>query len=160
MMNRLHAHGPALVLGVVALLVLSAGPLALTAGAQDAVPTVTSASVAPGGSDTVSGGGCVARTSVQVQFDGALLVTTKSSSTGTYKTRVIVPVKATPGTHKITVLCAGPAGQLTSSTDVSVDLARTGSRSQRDAVIAAGLIAVGGVLLLMRRLAMARPTAG
>jgi hypothetical protein len=111
----------------VGLAVLGVGPIATIAYAQEAaVPTVTSATVSPGGGDDISGGGCAARVSVQVQFDGAVLVTSTSTATGSYSAHLIVPVSAVPGSHKITVVCAAASGTMSNSTTIGVELPRTG----------------------------------
>ncbi len=128
------------------------GPSALAAHAQQApVPTLTSANASSGGGEDVSGGGCAARVSVQIQFDGAVLVTTRSTVTGRYRAHLIIPVRTVPGSHRITVECAGPNGQVTATTSVSVDLPRTGSDSRSLAGAAILLTAIGGALSLVRR---------
>jgi LPXTG-motif cell wall-anchored protein len=132
-----------------ALLVLLAGPMAAAASAADAtptsataVPTLTSTTVDAGGSDNISGGGCVARASVQVQLDGVVLITTKSSDTGSYSARLIIPVSAKPGTHRITVVCAGTSGQASNDVPLTVTLPFTGAAS-------GPLAAAGGACLLL-----------
>jgi LPXTG-motif cell wall-anchored protein len=133
------------------------GPMALAAHAQEAavptaaVPTLTSVNASSGGGDDVSGGGCAARVSVQIQFDGAVLVTTRSTATGRYRAHVVIPVSAVPGSHRITVVCAGTSGQVTAATTVSVDLPRTGSDSRALAGAAILLTAIGAALSLVRR---------
>ena len=128
------------------------GPAALAAQAQEApVPTLTSANASSGGGDDVSGGGCAARVSVQIQFDGAVLVTTRSAATGRYRAHIVIPVSAVPGSHRITVVCAGKTGQVTVATTVGVDLPRTGSDSLTLAAAAMLLTAIGAALSLGRR---------
>src|SRR5215467_3430191 len=98
-------------LGVV--LVSVVGPAVGAAHAQEAsVPTLTSANASAGGGEDISGTGCAARASVQIQFDGAVLVTTRSTATGRYRAHLIIPVSAVPGSHRITVVCAGANGQV------------------------------------------------
>ena len=136
-------------LAAVGLLVLAVGPFTAIAGAADAtptttaeIPTLTSATVDAGGTDDVSGGGCAAQASVQVQLDGVVLITTKSSATGTYSAHLVIPVSAKPGSHRITVVCAGVNGQASSETPLTVNLAFTGSDT-------GPLAAAGGTCLLL-----------
>jgi len=159
MRTRPLSKTPAVVLGVLVLLALSVGPLAVTAGAQEPItavtseiPTLTSAAVDAGGSETVSGGGCVARAQVQIQLDGVVLVTTRSSSTGRYKARLVVPVSTTPGSHKITVVCAGPSGQLATEAAVTVNLPNTGLQSQRELALGLAMVAFGAAMMVAARL--------
>jgi LPXTG-motif cell wall-anchored protein len=140
-----------LVVGV-AVAVLVVGPGAPVAHAQEAVvPTLTSANVSPGGGDDISGGGCAARVSVQVQFDGAVLVTTASTATGSYGAHLIIPVSAVPGSHKITVVCAALSGQVSNSTTVGVELPRTGVDVLPVIAVGCLSILVGGALVLISR---------
>jgi hypothetical protein len=133
------------------------GPFTAVAGAQEsptptltsATPTLTSATPAPGGTDDVSGSGCVARTTVRVQLDGALLVTTRSTTTGSYSAHLVIPVSVAAGPHRITVLCAGPGGAVTESADVTVALPRTGSNTVRQTAIALAFLLLGSGLLLL-----------
>jgi hypothetical protein len=117
----------------------------LAAGAAEPTPTLTSATVDPGGTDDVSGGGCVARSTVQVQLDGVVVVSVKSSATGTYTAHLVIPVVSTAGPHRITVVCAGPAGQLVATTTVTVtgNLPHTGSAAERESALALALLAFG-----------------
>ena len=117
---------------VVAVLILAVAVIigqAAPASAQpEPVPTLISANPEPGASDEVTGGGCVARTSVRVQFDSVLLVTTRSTATGSYDAHLVIPVSAAPGPHRITVLCASPGGAATFTAAVAVGgLASTGT---------------------------------
>ncbi|MGO9872890.1 MAG: hypothetical protein ACLPVY_03745 [Acidimicrobiia bacterium] len=137
-----------LFLGLVAFLLVAAEPLA---GAATPVPTLTSATADAGGGENVSGGGCVAHVAVQVEFDRVLLVTTTSSSTGAYSAHLVVPVSATAGPHQITILCAGPRGQITTAADVSVALPFTGIPAEREAGIALAVVALGSALALFGR---------
>ena len=133
-------------------LVLAMGLLALVvapsvAHAQEApVPTLTSANASAGGGDDVSGAGCAARVSVQIQFDGVVLETTRSTVTGRYRAHLIVPVSAVPGSHRVTVVCAGASGQVTTATTVSVPLPRTGANTFPLIAIALTLILTGASL--------------
>jgi LPXTG-motif cell wall-anchored protein len=135
---------------VATLFALSIG--SAVAHAQEApVPTLTSASASAGGGEDISGGGCAARVSVQIQFDGAVLVTTRSTLTGRYRAHLIIPVSAVPGSHRVTVVCAGTTGQVTSSTAVSVALPRTGSDAATPLVVALLLLLAGGGLTVAGR---------
>jgi hypothetical protein len=128
------------------------GPAAVVAHAQEAaVPVLTSVNASPGGGEDISGGGCAARVSVQIQFDGAVLVRTRSTATGRYSTHLVIPVSAVPGSHRITVVCAGTSGQVTTATTVSVDLPRTGSDSRPLAAAAILVSAIGVAMSLVRR---------
>jgi LPXTG-motif cell wall-anchored protein len=124
-----------------------------------AAPTLTlsSATVVAGGSDGVAGRGCAARSTVKLQIDGVALLATTSSATGNYSTHLIIPVSLKPGSHRLTVVCAGPAGNVSTSTSISVNLPRTGSSSTRDTGIAFVLLALGAFLLVAnKRQAFAR----
>jgi hypothetical protein len=111
-----------------ALALLSLGPLGTLAGAQQlAAPALSSPTTSAGGGNDVSGGGCAARVSVQIQLDGVLLVTTTSSSTGTSRAHLILPVSTTPGTHQVTIVCAAVSGQVNNSVPLTVELPRTGA---------------------------------
>jgi LPXTG-motif cell wall-anchored protein len=129
------------------------GPAALAAQAQEVpAPTLTSTSASSGGADDVSGGGCAARVSVQIQLDGVILVTTRSSATGRYSAHLVIPVSTVPGSHRITVVCAGTTGQVTAATTVNIELPRTGSDSRSPlASVAILLTAIGAALSLVRR---------
>jgi len=146
-------HRVRILLGAPTVIVgLLLGPLALVAHAQEApVPTLTSANASSGGGDDVSGGGCAARVSVQIQLDGAVLVTTHSTATGRYSAHLVIPVSTEPGSHRITVVCAGTTGQVTAATTVHVDLPRTGSDSRALAGAAILLTTLGAALSLARR---------
>ena len=112
---------------ILAVAVIIAGTVPASAQPEP-VPTLISANPEPGASDEVSGGGCVARTAVRVQFDSALLVTTRSTATGSYDAHLIIPVSATAGPHRIAVLCASPSGAATFTAAVVVGgLASTGT---------------------------------
>jgi LPXTG-motif cell wall-anchored protein len=104
-----------------------------------------------GGGEDVSGAGCAARVSVQIQFDGAVVVTTRSTGTGRYRAHLVIPVSAVPGSHRITVVCAGTNGQVTTATTVSVGLPATGSKTGPLAGAAMFLMAIGAALSLVRR---------
>jgi LPXTG-motif cell wall-anchored protein len=138
-----------LVIGVGAVAVLSLG--SAVAHAQEAVPTLTSASASAGGGDDISGAGCAARVSVQIQFDGAVLVTTRSTLTGRYSAHLIIPVSAVPGSHRITVVCTATTGRETTSTAVSVTLPRTGIDAAEPTAVALTLLLIGGTFALIRR---------
>jgi LPXTG-motif cell wall-anchored protein len=128
------------------------GPAALAAHAQEApAPTLTSISASSGGADDVSGGGCAARVSVQIQLDGVILVTTRSTATGRYRAHLVIPVSTVPGSHRVTVVCAGTTGQVTAATTVNVELPRTGSDTRSLASVAILLTAIGAALSLVRR---------
>jgi len=128
------------------------GPAVGVAHAQEApVPTLTSATASAGGGEDISGSGCAARVSVQIQFDSALLLTTRSTATGRYRAHLLIPVSAVPGSHRITVVCAGTKGQVTSATTVSVGLPRTGSDPRPLALTAMLLLLIGGTLAGVRR---------
>jgi LPXTG-motif cell wall-anchored protein len=115
------------------------------------VPELTSATTSGGSADDVSGGGCLAHVSVQIQFDGVTVLTTQSTSTGHYSVHFIVPFSAVPGTHRVTVVCAGVHGQVTTSATVAVELPHTGIDAQRPILIAVLLLSLGIPALLMRR---------
>jgi hypothetical protein len=138
----------------IALSVLTVGAVASSAHAEQApVPTLTSATANPGGGDDISGGGCAARVSVQFQFDGAVLVTTRSTATGRYSAHLVIPVSAVPGSHRITVVCASATGQVSASTSVTVTsgaLAFTGA-DERRLLIVGLLFVVGGTALVLTR---------
>jgi LPXTG-motif cell wall-anchored protein len=149
---------PRLSLAAFVLVVLSIGPFAI-AGAADAsvaTPTLTSSTVAAGGADDLTGGGCAARASVQVQLDGVVLVTTQSLATGRYSAHLLIPVSAKPGTHRITVVCAGANGQVSNETDVTVTLPRTGSETGAIAAVGGACLALGALMIMVAR---KRPTA-
>jgi LPXTG-motif cell wall-anchored protein len=134
--------------------VLTVGAVASGAHAEPApVPTLISATANPGGSDDISGGGCAARVSVQFQFDGALLLTTRSTATGRYSAHLVIPVSAVPGSHRITVVCAGATGQTSNATSVTVlsgALPHTGIDESR--LLTLGLLSVvGGTTLALTR---------
>jgi hypothetical protein len=145
MTTPLKVRTAALLLGAVAFAATTFG--AHAAGAAEPTPTLTSVNVDAGGGDNVTGGGCVARATVQIQIDGVVLATTKSSATGSYSVHLIIPVSAKPGSHRLTVVCAGPAGQVSTDTSITVNLPRTGSSSERDASVAFGFLAVGVFLV-------------
>jgi hypothetical protein len=150
MTKRSRSLASTLLAGVVAVFVLSVGPLAAAAGAADATPTLTSATVDPGHGETVSGGGCAARVTVQVKLDGVVLVTTRSLVTGRYSVHLVIPVSAAAGPHRVTVVCAGPSGaQVSTDAAVSVNLPNTGSSGSRDVALA--LIATGAALMFGAR---------
>jgi LPXTG-motif cell wall-anchored protein len=146
-------HRVGVLLGAATILVgIAVGPSALAAHAQEApVPALTSATASSGGGDDLSGGGCAARVSVQIQLDGAVLVTTRSTATGRYSAHLVIPVSTVPGSHRITVVCAGTTGQVTTATTVNVDLPRTGSDSRSLAAAAILVAAIGAALSLVRR---------
>ena len=127
--------------------------LASAATAQEGagVPTLTSANVAPGGTDDVSGIGCVARASVRVEFDDALLVTAQSDETGRYSARIVIPVSAVPGSHRVTVLCDGPNGPVVFRAQLSVGLPNTGSTTAPLVAFGALLLGLGCAVLAMTR---------
>jgi hypothetical protein len=133
-------------LAFVAVAVSAGAPAAYAAG--EATPTLISSNVSAGGSETVSGGGCAARVSVQLQFDGVVLVTTRSTASGRYSAHLFVPVSAVPGSHRITVVCAGATGQVSNSTSVTVELARTGANAGPVVIVAAVFLALGVALVL------------
>jgi LPXTG-motif cell wall-anchored protein len=128
------------------------GPLTAVAHAEAApAPELASATTSAGSGEDVSGGGCLAHVSVQLQFDGVTVLTTQSTSTGHYSVHFIVPVSAVPGTHRVTVVCAGAQGQVTNSATVAVELPHTGIDAQRPTLIALLLLLLGIPALLMRR---------
>jgi LPXTG-motif cell wall-anchored protein len=145
---------PLLAIGALALFVV--GPFATAVGAQEvptptltsATPTLTSASVAPGGAVDVSGGGCIAGAAVRVRLDGALLVTTRSPATGGYTAHLVIPVTVTSGPHRITVVCKGTSGPLTESTNVTVELPRTGASTGMQAALGVAILMLGSLLLI------------
>ena len=131
--------------GVLAALALAA--LSGPAVAQE--PTLTSATAAPGGGEDVSGSGCVARATVQIQFDGVVVLTTRATATGSFRAHIVIPVSVVPGSHRVTVVCARVNGGTTAeSSDVTVTLATTGSASSRDATVASILLVLGAGLIL------------
>ena len=146
--QRIHAG----LATMVALAAFCAGPGAQVAHAQEApVPTLTSVNANAGGSDDISGGGCAAKVAVQIQFDGAALVTTRSANNGRYSAHLIIPVSAVPGSHRITIVCAGPSGQVSNSTTVSVGLPVTGADDAPLVAVALLSILIGAPLVLSRR---------
>jgi LPXTG-motif cell wall-anchored protein len=119
---------------------------------EAAVPTLTSASAGAGAGDDISGGACAAHVSVQIQFDGAVLVTTRSDLTGRYSAHLIIPVSAVPGSHRITVVCAGNSGtQPPTSTAVIVLLPHTGIDAATPTVVALMLLLIGGIFTIAAR---------
>jgi len=150
-MRSVHARATLVV--AIAVAAIFVGPAVGTAHAQEAaVPTLTSANANAGGGDDISGGGCAARVSVQIQFDGAILISTRSTATGSYGAHLIIPVRAVPGSHRITVVCVSPSGaQVTTSTTVNVALPMTGSDTAAMLAVAFGLLLVGGAMMLGRR---------
>jgi hypothetical protein len=121
-------------------------------GATSGTLTLTRAVVAPGGGEDVSGGGCVARVSVQVEFDNAVVVTTRSSATGQYSAHLVVPTRVANGPHTIAVVCARPGGgTLSASEGVTVGLPNTGFQSGATIDVGAAFAACGTVLLMATR---------
>jgi hypothetical protein len=121
-------------------------------GATSGTLTLTHAAVAPGSGEDVSGGGCVAHVSVQVEFDNAVLVTTRSSATGQYSAHLVVPTSVAKGPHTITVVCARPSGgTLTASEPLTVGLPNTGFQSSAAVGVAAAFVTSGAMLLCATR---------
>ena len=139
--------------GIAAVATLAVVLASTNAYAQGApVPTLTSATVNGGGADNVSGGGCAARVSVQIQFDGVVLVRTRSDATGKYSAHLIIPVHAVPGSHRVTVVCVGSTGtEITEAAAVNVGLPLTGSNTVPLVATAASLLILGGLLSARRR---------
>jgi len=145
-------------LAAAALPLLVAGPLVAAARAAEPTPTLTSVSptltsVSPtaGADETVSGSGCVAGSAVRVRFDGAVLVTTRSTTTGAYSAHLEIPVSVASGPHRITVLCAGPSGAVVQTAVVTIGLPRTGSDTAPEVAIAVAMLLVGGTMLAATR---------
>jgi hypothetical protein len=94
-----------------------------------------------------------ARATVRPQLDGVVLVTTRSTITGRYHAHLILPVSVAPGLHRITVVCAHPAGSSTTSDTVTVTVAlpRTGASSERDAVVGSFAVLIGVMLVVGAR---------
>jgi LPXTG-motif cell wall-anchored protein len=105
-----------------------------------------------GAGESVSGGGCAARASVQITFDSAVLVTTQSSATGQYSAHLIVPARAVSGSHRITIVCVGASGaQVTETADVNVELPFTGTDTIPLGAAGLSLVFVGALLATRRR---------
>ncbi len=138
--------------GVAAMAVLLGLVLVGTAYADEPTPTLTSATVNAGQTDSVSGGGCAARVSVQVSFDNAVLVTVQSGATGQYSAHLIVPRSAISGVHRVTVVCRGASGTpVTETAAVNVELPFTGSDTVPLAAAGFSLLCVGGLLATQHR---------
>ncbi len=140
-------------LGGAAIVVLACVvPAGIAAADTAPVPTLTSASVNAGGAENVSGGGCAARASVQIKLDSAVLVTVRSGTTGQYSAHLIIPASAVTGTHRITMVCAGPSGsQVTETAAVDVQLPFSGSDTVPLGAAGFSLLLVGGALATRRR---------
>jgi len=150
-----------------------AAMLALFAGSASAQyePTgsqvLSDTTVRPGDTITVSGTGCPANASVTTTFDrSTVLGSTTAGSDGTFSLSVTIPSDAVPGRHTITSTC----GDLVLSSTITVlgastgtggstgtgtgggALPRTGTNSTVPLTqIGVGLLAIGGVLMIVAR---------
>ena len=140
-----------LAISVVVLAVTTPGTAQATAPPP---PTLTKTVVVAGDSVGVQGSGCVAGTTVQVQLDSVTLVTATSTSSGTYTALLVVPKAVAPGTHSVTVVCAGPNGITTTNATITVSpTATTGYSLRQPLVVAIILLMLGGACFIaMNRL--------
>lgn len=159
--------------------VATAGILALLTGPASAqVPpatyqpnatqTLSATVVTPGQVITVSGTGCPANSKVSTRFDTTPVGSTVADSMGSYTERVTIPTNATVGTHTIVSTCGsvvlsstitvraastgGTGGTTTGTTGTTGGtLPRTGANSRPLVNMGLGLLAVGGLFLVVAR---------
>jgi len=152
-----------LMVGTGALLLVAAVP----AAAQEYPPTtrslnVSSGTVAPGGSVTVSGTGCASAAAVALAVDGAAAGTATADAGGAFSAPVTVPSGAS-GSVEITATCdEADGGVLTLTATVSIQSAGgglpfTGASSTFPTTLAAlGVLVLGtGLVLVARRRSLA-----
>lgn len=148
-------------MGIVALLALPA-----VAGAQQYPPSVANLTVSdstPGAGQQVSvtGSGFAPGANVVITFESTpvTLATVVADAAGAFTTVVTIPANATPGTHTINATGTGAGGGiLVLSAQVTVGgtsggtLAKTGGNGILPLLlVAAGLVLVGGVLIVSVR---------
>lgn len=118
---------------------------------------VSSSSVAPGGSLTVSGDGFRPGSSVAIDLfsDPVRLATVTADATGGINTAVTIPTTTSAGQHTIEASGVTPAGEalvLSATITVGGDLVRTGSSSTAPLTAAgAGLVLLGAAALVVTR---------
>lgn len=150
-----------------AMALVSMGLLAVLAGPASALyqpqasQTLSANVVTPGQTITVSGTGCAANSTVKTSFDGVMLNSTTAGSDGSFSESVTIPANASVGTHTITSTCGSlvlsstltvrAASTSTGGTSTGGTLPRTGTNSRPLVNMGLGLLAVGGLFLVVAR---------
>lgn len=141
------------------LLVLSLGVLAAllvpqaVAVAQE-YPANTLVVTQVNGLIAVSGDGCGINQVVTISLDGAVVATTTTNASGHFSTSFTPPAGTTPGAHTVTAFNSSCelAGVVQVEAATAARLAFTGSSGTISTVwIAAGLLALGGVFVMIAR---------
>jgi LPXTG-motif cell wall-anchored protein len=155
-----------MLIGAVLLVALFAAPAAAQYGGG-----VTPPQVRPGGSVNVFGDGCPPGAQVTITVTpaggGAAVVTTTTTADGNgrFETEVVIPDGTAPGEYTVTATCNGEVvlqesitvlstGQVaptTPGTPGDQTIVRTGSELNSMAIAGAGLLGLGGALLLATR---------
>lgn len=138
----------------------------------NASQTLSATVVSPGEVITVSGMGCAASSTVSTRFDSTPVASTVADSAGNFRESVTIPTNATAGTHTITSTCGsvvlsstitvrsattGTSGGTTGTTGGTTGtstggtLPRTGANSRPLVNMGLGLLAVGGLFLVVAR---------
>lgn len=147
----------------------------------NASQTLSATVVSPGEVITVSGMGCAGSSAVSTRFDSTPVASTVADSAGNFRESVTIPTNATAGTHTITSTCGsvvlsstitvrsaatggttgttggtttgGTTGTTggTTGTSTGGTLPRTGANSRPLVNMGLGLLAVGGLFLVVAR---------
>lgn len=165
-----------MLIGAAVLVALAAAP----AAAQYNI-SVGPANVNPGGTVTVSGDSCGAFDEVTVTFErvgegpstragdiqGVVVATGTANESGEYNLTFTVPADAQPGRYQVTVYCAGVevahafinvVGP-TSGPGGKGSIVKTGSDLNGLAILGAGLLVSGGIILIATKGRRHRATA-
>ncbi len=115
------------------------------------VIVVVNPNITPGGEAVFRGSGCSANETLTVLFDGKVVGSLLSDSSGNFAGSLTVPTGTSPGSHLITV--KGSACELNLNINVLGGLAFTGTSNHTSTVVLAGLAAliVGLVLVVGSR---------
>jgi hypothetical protein len=137
---------------------------ALTAGVASAAPgyppstgtlTVSTTTVAPGGTDTASGSGCSAGSAVTLSLvPGGTVSTTTANLSGDFTDTVTIPSSTATGSYTLQATCIGPNGgtlSLSAAITVQTSLPFTGANVILPIGIAVVLLVIGSLALVFAR---------
>jgi len=117
--------------------------------------TVSTTTLAPGGTDTASGSGCAAGADVVISLvPGGTLAATNATSSGDFTDTVTVPSSTATGSYKLQSTCTAPNGgvlTLSAAITVQTSLPFTGANVILPVGIAILLLVIGSLAVIFAR---------